>query len=60
MRETEGEAAGAIIGNEAAWRAALGPTASRDALQLAGDADLGREVLEQVALGGPVQERATS
>ncbi|MBO9531667.1 MAG: helix-turn-helix transcriptional regulator [Solirubrobacteraceae bacterium] len=60
VRDTDSEAAGAIIGDEAAWRAALGPAANRDALQLAGDAELGREVLEQVALGGPVQERTTT
>lgn len=54
VRELEGEAAGAIIGDESAWRSALGPNGNRDALQLAGDQELGREVLEQVALGGPV------
>jgi DNA-binding HxlR family transcriptional regulator len=60
VREFDSEAAGAIIGDETAWRTALGPAGNHGALQLAGDQELGREVLEQVALGGPVTERTPS
>ncbi|MFT4035776.1 MAG: helix-turn-helix domain-containing protein [Patulibacter sp.] len=58
VREIDGEAAGAIIGDEAAWRSALGPNGNRDVLQLAGDQELGREILAQVAIGGPAAVRA--
>ncbi|MEH3054441.1 MAG: helix-turn-helix domain-containing protein [Patulibacter minatonensis] len=60
VRDLDTEATGAIIGDEAAWRAALGPAANRDGLQLAGDSELGLEILAQVAAGGPVQVRATT
>jgi DNA-binding HxlR family transcriptional regulator len=60
VREIDHESAGAIIGNEAAWREALGPAANHDALQLAGNVELGREILAQIAIGGPIQERAAS
>ncbi len=60
IRDLDHEASGAIIGDEAAWRSALGPAADRDALQLAGDATLCREILEQVAVGGPVETPTTT
>lgn len=55
VRDTDTEATSALIGDEAAWRDALGPDGNHGALQVAGDRDLAMEVLEQVSVGGPVQ-----
>ncbi|MDQ8046758.1 MAG: helix-turn-helix domain-containing protein [Solirubrobacteraceae bacterium] len=60
IRDFDHEPASALIGNEAAWRAALGPDANRSALQIAGDRDMALEVLEQVSVGGPVQSPTTT
>lgn len=54
IREFDSEPASALIGNEAAWRAALGPGGDHGALQIAGDRDLALDVLTQVSAGGPV------
>lgn len=54
VRDVDSEPASALIGDEAAWRAALGPDANRDALQIAGDRELALEVLDQVGSAGPV------
>ncbi len=54
VRDETTEADAAIIGNEQAWRAALGPGGELTALQLAGDITLARATLQQVAAGGPV------
>jgi DNA-binding HxlR family transcriptional regulator len=55
VRDQEQEPTSALIGTEEQWRAALGPHASRTSLQIAGDHDLGLEVLEQVASAGPAR-----
>jgi DNA-binding HxlR family transcriptional regulator len=54
VREMDAEATSALIGDEDAWRAALGPGSERSSLQIAGDRDLALEVLDQVAIGGPI------
>ncbi|MBJ7471767.1 MAG: helix-turn-helix transcriptional regulator [Solirubrobacteraceae bacterium] len=54
VREFDAEAASALIGNEAAWRAALGPAGDHAALQVAGDRELALEVLAQISAAGPV------
>ena len=58
IREFDSEPASALIGNEAAWRAALGPSGDHGALQIAGDRDLAVDVLTQVSVGGPVAAAA--
>lgn len=55
LREHASEADAALIGDEAAWRAALGPQRSFDALTLAGDRDLASEVLSQIGVGDPAE-----
>lgn len=54
VRDFDSEPGSALIGNEAAWRAALGPDGNHSALQIAGDREMALEVLEQVSVGGPV------
>ena len=58
VRELEGEAGAALIGDEAAWRAALGPQRTFDGLTLAGDRELALEALEQLTAGSPEQAPA--
>lgn len=53
VREETTEPDAAIIGDEAAWRAALGPARTLSALQLAGDTALASATLQQVASAGP-------
>lgn len=60
IREWAAEPASAIIGDENAWRSALGPGGKHDALQIAGDRELAVEILEQVAVGGPAVVKATT
>lgn len=60
VRDIDAEPASALIGDEAAWRAALGPAGNHGALQIAGDRDLALDVLGQVSVGGPVETPAHS
>ena len=60
VRDLDAEPASALIGDEAAWRAALGPDGNHDALQIAGDRELAIEVLRQVSIGGPVKASTTT